>query len=142
MALEATSNLASSLTRFPSTLWSAMYPYPGRRVLQLGYYFGDNAIYAIDHTKPLDELLTKYRVEFVFISRLAADERVLQMEEYRAYEYDGRWSEPRPLRLGASYGFGPGEYSLEGESQFVRAYLDARGARLIFSDGYTYVYEL
>jgi hypothetical protein len=122
---------------------SITYPYPGRRVLQLGYYFGDNAIYAIDHTEPLDELLTKYRVKFVFISRLAADERVLQMKEYRAYEYDGQWSEPRPLRLGASYGFGRGEYSLEGESQFVRAYLEARGARLIFSYAeYIYVYEL
>lgn len=121
---------------------SLMYPYPGRRVLQLGYYFGDNAIYAIDHTEPLDELLTKYQIKFVFISRLAADKRVLELKEYRAYEYDGRWSEPRPLRLGASYGFEPGEYSLEGETEFVRAFLDARGARLIFSDGYTYVYQL
>jgi hypothetical protein len=121
---------------------SIMYPYPGRRVLQLGYYFGDNAIYAIDHTEPLDELLIKYRVKFVFLSRLAADERVMQMKEYQAYEYDGRWSEPKPLRLGASYGLGPGEYSLKDEQRFVRAYLDARGARLIFSDGYTYVYEL
>ena len=40
------------------------------------------------------------------------------------------------------YGLEPGEYSLEGESQFLRTYLDARGAQLIFSDGYTYVYEL
>ncbi len=29
-----------------------------------------------------------------------------------------------------------------GETEFVRAFLDARGARLIFSDGYTYVYQL
>jgi len=121
--------------------WVTATKWP-RALLQLGYYFGDNAIYAIDHTEPLDELLIKYRVKFVFLSRLSADERVMQMKEYTAYEYDGRWSEPKPLRLGASYGLGPGEYSLENEKRFVRAYLNARGARLIFSDGYTYVYEL
>jgi hypothetical protein len=121
---------------------SIMYPYPGRRVLQLGYYFGDNAIYAIDHTEPLDELLTKYRVKFVILTGFRMDSRVLQMKEYTAYEYGGRWSEPRPLRLGASYGFGSGEYSLKRESRFVRKYLEARGARLIASFSGGRLYEL
>ena len=121
---------------------SIMYPHPGRRVLQLGYYFGDNAIYSIDHTEPFDELLTKYRVKFVVITNFRADNRVLQMKEYEAYEYHGRWSKPRPLRLGASYGFEPGEYSLEGEIRFVLAHLAARGARLISSSRHSQLYEL
>jgi len=113
---------------------SLMTPYPGRRVLQLRYYFGDDAIYAIDHTEPLEELLERYHIKFVVVSKFRADQRVPQMKEYRAYRYGGRWSEPTPLRLGASYGFAPGEYTWQREALFIHEFLTARGARLL-TDG-------
>jgi hypothetical protein len=121
---------------------SLMTPYPGRRVFQLEYYFGDDAIYAIDHTEPLHELIDSYQIKFVIVTGFRQDERVSQMEEYRAYQYGGRWSEPRPLRLGASYRFGPGEYSWPREVQFIHEFLTARGARMMVSEAGTLFYFL
>jgi hypothetical protein len=121
---------------------SLMTPYPGRRAFQLGYYFGDDAIYAIDHTEPLGELIDKYRIKFVIVTSFRRDPRVRQMDEYRAYQYGGRWSEPRPLQLGASYGFASGEYSWQREAQFIYEFLTDRGARVVFDDAVVRVYLL
>lgn len=114
---------------------SLMYPYPGRRTLQVDYYFGDNAIFAIDHQEPLEELISKYRIRYVLLSTRRADRRFLTRERYERYLYNGRWGEPELLRLGASYGFEEGEYSLEKEFHFLREFLERRNARIVFASG-------
>lgn len=114
---------------------SIMYPYAGRRALQVGFYFGDNAIYAIDHREPLSELISRYDIRYVLFTDYRADRRVEKMKEYERYLYGGRWSSPEPLTLGASYGFQPGEYSLENEHRFLERYLQGRGAKILFANG-------
>lgn len=113
---------------------SITYPYPGRRVLQVGYYFGDNAIYMIDHIEPLDEVITKYHIKYILFTTLRADQRFLRNKFYQKYEYDGQWTRA-PLQLGASYGFAPGEYSLQKEYEALIEYLQTRNASLILVNG-------
>jgi len=114
---------------------SIMHPYPGRRALQMDYYFGDNAIYMIDHNEPLEELIEKYKIRFILISAYHATESFLDRSTYQRYEYDGKWGMDVPLLLGASYGFRPGQYSLEEEFRFLTEYLERRRSAILFSGG-------
>lgn len=108
---------------------SLMYPYPGRRELQLGYYFGDNAVFIIDHDEPLETIIRNYSVKMVLLSTHDMDRRVLAMTSYTRYLGRGKWRPAVPLHLGASYGFAPGEYTPEHEYCFVKSWLENRGAR-------------
>lgn len=110
---------------------SIAYPYPGRRVLQTEAYFGDNAIYLIDHDEPLHELVEKYRIRFILYSQFKTDRLILSLKQIRPYEYDGKWGAQRSLVLGASYGFRPGEYTVEREIGALRDYLNWRGGRVL-----------
>ena len=110
----------------PSLMMSPL----GRRHLQTGIYLGDNAIYKIDHTEPLDVLIEQYRVRYVLLSRFREQDFYLRKEVYDQYRYQGRW-ESVPLQLGASYGFEPGGYSVEREVNYLLDYLQARGAKII-----------
>ncbi len=110
---------------------SIAYPYPGRRVLQTEAYFGDNAIYLIDHDEPLHELVEKYRIRFILYSNFKLDRRILSLKQIRPYEYDGKWGAQRSLVLGASYGFRPGEYTVEREIGALRDYVNWRGGRVL-----------
>ena len=109
---------------------SLMMPSLGRRHLQTGIYLGDNALYMIDHTEPLDVLIDRYRIRYVLLSRFREENRYLREEVYDQYRYQGRW-ENVPLQLGASYGFEPGGYSVEREFDYLLDYLLARDAKII-----------
>lgn len=109
---------------------SIMTPFAGRRELQVGFYFGDNALYMIDHTESLDELIDRYQIRYVLLSAYDAHQSLLEQPSYEQYQYQGRW-QMSPLHLGAPYGFEPGTYSLEREFDFVLDYLAAQEATLI-----------
>ena len=109
---------------------SIMMPPLGRRHLQTGIYLGDNALYMIDHTEPLDVLIDQHRIRYVLLSRFREQTFYLREEMYDQYRYQGRW-ESVPLQLGASYGFEPGGYSVEREFNYLLDYLQARGAKII-----------
>ena len=108
---------------------------PGRRVLQTRYYFGDNAIYIVDHKEPLDDLISKYNIKYVLFTTRRASQRMTRRKWYSRYAYNGVWIDVEPVELGASYGFAPGEYTLKKEWQYLTAYLEQRGARLLLIDG-------
>jgi 4-amino-4-deoxy-L-arabinose transferase-like glycosyltransferase len=112
---------------------SRFFPLPGRRPLQIDYYFGDNAIDLIDHTEPLDGLISKYQIKYVLFTTSRGPERWIGRKTYTRYAYDGRWIVGEPLKLGASYGFEPGEYTVQKEWEYLMAYLEDRGANLLFA---------
>ena len=114
---------------------SLMYPYSGRRVLQAGFYFGDNAIYMIDHSEPLDHLIARKNIKYVFFSGFRSDKRVLMWNTISRYEYGGKWGEEQPLVLGASYGFAKGEYTMEREYEYLKEYLEGRRAKVLSASG-------
>lgn len=114
---------------------SVHYPYPGRRIPQIGFYFGDNAIYKIDHRQPLDTLISEHQIKYVLITRRHLDGRVLGLKEYEPYRYQGRWSDPVPLELGDSYGFAPGTYTIKKEIAYLQRYLKSRGAKILTATG-------
>ena len=114
---------------------SIMFPFAGRRVLQVRYYFGDNASYLIDHDEPLEQLIKKLKIKYLLFTTYLRNERVLRSEQSRRYQYDGKWSQPRRLVLGASYGFEPGEYTVAGEYRFLHRYLEDNGARVLLTSG-------
>jgi len=43
---------------------SITHTFPGRRLLQTGYYFGDNAVYLFDHDEPIDRLIEDKNIGF------------------------------------------------------------------------------
>lgn len=115
---------------------STFHPFPGRRVLQIGYYFGDDAVYLFDHDEPLDQLIPTKNIKFVlFTTHQAYDTRAVEWAEQQRYLYDGKWAPPTPLTVGAGLGFKPGEYSIESEFERLRSFLSAREARIIFGQG-------
>lgn len=121
---------------------SILYPWAGRRTLQMEYYFGDNAIYLIDHTERLDELISKYRIKYVLFTKYMADKRLLGQRYYTKYQYEGRWKEAEALFLGASYGFKPGEYTLDREYHALTEFLQKRSAKLLYAEGGDLIYQI
>lgn len=115
---------------------STFHPFPGRRLLQIGYYFGDNAIYLFDHDQPIDELIEEKSIRFViFTAYQTVWQTALERSSQGRYLYDDQWSAPEPVVLGRSLGFADGEYSLLGEFDRLSSYLSARGARIIIGRG-------
>jgi hypothetical protein len=111
---------------------SILFPFPARHILQVGYYFGDNAVYLIDHTKPLDELISRYSIKYVLLTARMVREEWIGRKTYTRYVYGGKWVFDEPLELGASCGLKPEEYTLRKEWECLTAYLEKRGAKLLF----------
>ncbi|MEM6795977.1 MAG: hypothetical protein AAF725_18525 [Acidobacteriota bacterium] len=120
---------------------SLMQPFAGRRVLQVDFYFGDDAVLMIDHDEPLDALIAEKKIRYVLLTPHNVTPLFLEREKHQRYLYDGRW-EWSPLDLGASYGFAPGEYSLEKEMAHWLDFLEARGAERLYSGGMAHVSRL
>jgi hypothetical protein len=116
---------------------SIFQPYPGRRVFQVGYYFGDNAVYLFDHTEPLDELITKYKIKYVLFTTRLPHRQFLNKERFARYLYNGGWELWDQRTLGASYGFAPGQYTVKKEWKFLSTYLESHSAELLYSHGWT-----
>lgn len=115
---------------------SIIYPTPGRRVFQLGFYFGDNAIYIIDHSEPLEDLISKYKVKYLIYTLLWADKRVIKKNKsFCSYKYNGKWSISDSNQLGKSYGFDPGEFTVKKEYIFLKKFLKRKKATPIFTNG-------
>ncbi len=115
---------------------STFHPFPGRRTLQIGYYFGDDAVYLFDHDQPLDTLIDERDIEFVlFTTHQTYDRRAIDWENHQRYRYQGRWDPHAPHTLGASLGFSDGEYTVVGEFERLRTEMSRRGAQIIFGRG-------
>ncbi|MCU0305524.1 MAG: hypothetical protein MUC56_15830 [Thermoanaerobaculales bacterium] len=111
---------------------STFHPFPGRRTLQIPFYFGDDAVHLFDHDEPLAELIERKRIAFVLFSPLQQVVRPpAGWESWQRYLYDGQWSPPGPVTLGASLGFADGEYSIGEELERLRSRMARRGARII-----------
>ncbi len=105
----------------PSTVFYAA----GRRALQTGVYFGDNAIYRLDHfDEPLAALIRDRKVGFVLFT-LGQSRGV--PSRHRPYLYGGEWGDPREVDLASAYGLR--EYSPQGEYRQLALALRAMGAR-------------
>jgi len=112
---------------------STLHPFPGRRPLQVGYYFGDNAVYLIDHREPIDRLIDDKDIAFVLFTTYQNEskERLLSWGGSRRYLYGGRWSAVEPVSLGRSLGLDATDYSVRSEFDLLRANMEERGARII-----------
>jgi hypothetical protein len=111
---------------------SSLHQIPGRRVLQVGYYFGDNADFLIDHTQPVDQLIDERRIGFVLFTSYQTENWLnIRGLQGRRYLGDGRWTQVEHLVPGASLGLGDGEYSIQEEFERLRAVMARRGARII-----------
>ncbi len=114
---------------------SILLPYPGRRVFQLGYYFGDNAVYVIDHEEPIHELIARKNIRFVLFSSLGHRPSFMSKHFFTRYEYDERWNRRQRLRLGRSYGFASRNYSVDQEYAYLRHFVLSVGGRVVHLNG-------
>lgn len=97
----------------------------GRRPLQTEVYFGDNAIYRLDHTTlSLPEVVKQYNVRYVLFT-LGQRRRV--PTHHTRYLYGGLWAPPEPLDLASAYGME--RYSSETEYYQLRQFINSVGAR-------------
>ena len=112
------------LLLMPSTIIYA----PGRRALQTDVYFGDNAVYRLDHTQQtLDEIVRDSEIKWI----------VLTLGQLRTapprlgrYLYNGEWAESGPLDLAHAYGMD--SYSEKAEFKALLRYLRVVGATEVF----------
>ena len=112
---------ANRLLILPST---AMYS-PGRRPLQNRVYFGDDAIYRIDHPElSLAELVQQYNIRWVLFT---TGQRRGEPSALRRYLYNGRWAPREPVDLAAAYSMP--RYSAQAEYGQLLRYLASVGAR-------------
>jgi len=114
---------------------STYHPFPGRRSLQIGYYFGDNAVHLFDHDEPLDELIEEKKIEFVLFTAFQAVYRPAGgWGEWQRYLYEGRWGPRGKVNLGKSLGIADGEYTVQREYEQLRTHMARRGARIILGN--------
>jgi len=108
----------------PSTVFYS----PGRRALQTDVYFGDNAIYRLDHAhQPLSEIVSEHRIKYLVFT--LGQQRAVPVRHAR-YLYNDEWADSGPLDLAQAYGMD--SYSVQAEYQAVLGYLRAAGARQVF----------
>ena len=108
----------------PSTVFYAA----GRRALQTEVYFGDNAIYRLDHSdQTLQEVVKSYNVKWVVFT--TGQLRGVPTRLGR-YLYNGQWAEPQPLDLAEAYRLD--EYSELRELEALLSFLKTAGAREVF----------
>jgi uncharacterized membrane protein YhdT len=125
----------------PSTVFYAA----GRRALQTRVYFGDNAVYRLDHyDQPLAELIRQKNIRYVLFT--TGQNRGVPTA-HRPYTYAGSWGEQRPVDLAAAYGLG--QYSVRGEFRQVATAMQSLSARALtlfpedsFEARYAVVWEL
>jgi len=121
LALEGKVDAAHRLLVLPST---AMHS-PGRRPLQTAVYFGDNAVYRLDHPElSLDELVRRFDIGWVVFTM--GQQRPVG-RYWRRYLYDRRWAPREPIDLAEMYGYG--RYSVSAEYRTLLGYLAQAGAR-------------
>ena len=108
----------------PSTVFYAA----GRRALQTEVYFGDNAIYRLDHSdQTLQEVVKSHNVKWVVFT--TGQLRGVPTRLGR-YLYNGQWAEPQPLDLAEAYRLD--EYSELRELEALLSFLKTAGAREVF----------
>jgi hypothetical protein len=108
----------------PSTIFYA----PGRRALQTDVYFGDNAVYRLDHTQQtLDEIVRDSDIKWIVltIGQLRA-----APTRFGRYLYHGQWAESEPVDLAQAYGMD--SYSERAEFKALLRYLRVVGATEVF----------
>ncbi|MEM1179408.1 MAG: hypothetical protein AAGM22_13745 [Acidobacteriota bacterium] len=120
---------------------SLMYPHPARRELQVGYYFGDRAVYLFDRGEPLAEVIRDADIRYVLFTAYRADRRFLKKPDVRHYLGDGKWSEPRPSFLGAPFGIPRSDFHMGKEHRALMDFLRDAGGRRVYATG-TYVEDL
>lgn len=102
---------------------------PGRRPLQTEVYFGDNAVYRLDHHRlSLAAVVQRYNISWVLHTngQLRRPPKRLQR-----YEYGGRWASRETIDLAQSYGMA--EYSREAEYQQLIEFLAAAGGERVMA---------
>lgn len=105
----------------PSTAMHA----PGRRPLQTQVYFGDNAIYRLDHHDlDLATIVSRYNIRWIIFT--TGQQRAVPKWLAR-YQYNGNWSVPELVDLAEAYRLP--EYSVQAEANQLRDFLSGVGAR-------------
>ena len=120
-ALKDRVNEKNRLLVVPSTVFYA----PGRRALQTDAYFGDDAIYRLDHTGTgLAQLVREKQIKFVIwtTGQLRRPPTMVSL-----YQYDHRWGTPETIDLAASLGIPA--YSEQSEGNSVLRFLQRVGAK-------------
>ena len=108
----------------PSTVFYAA----GRRALQTEVYFGDNAIYRLDHVdQTLGEVVKSRNVKWVLFT--GGQLRGVPTR-FGRYLYNGQWAKPEPLDLSQAYGLDA--YSAREELEILLGFLKTVGAREVF----------
>lgn len=114
---------------------SLMYPHPARRELQVGYYFGDDAVYLFDHDAPLAQLVEDLDVRWLLYSAHRADRRFLKKEEVRRYLGGGRWSDLGPPALGRPLGLSRQSFHLGSEYRALLDFVESADAEVFRASG-------
>ena len=123
-ALEGVIDADHRLLISPST---AMYA-AGRRPLQTKVYFGDNAVYRVDHANvPLVQLAKDNNIRYVIWTRGQLRRPPTQLAPYR---YNNQWGPSQALDLAEAYGMET--YTEQNEGRQISNFMHAWGAKEIF----------
>lgn len=126
MLHEALKDRVDSRHRLLITPSTAFY-FAGRRALQTDAYFGDDAVYLLDHVhESLGQVIAEKSIKTVIFT---TGQNRTPPSVHSRYLYDGAWAEPEPINLAASFGFP--HYSVEQELDAIARFLQAIGAKEI-----------
>jgi len=101
---------------------------PGRRALQTQVYFGDDAIYRLDHwNDSLSEVVKEHKIEWIIYT---IGQRRTAPKSMRPYRYQRQWGERQEVNLAKAYAMP--SYSWGAEYQALEGYLAAVGAQEFF----------
>ncbi|MBW2541509.1 MAG: glycosyltransferase family 39 protein [Deltaproteobacteria bacterium] len=122
MLYEALKDRVDSRHRLLITPSTAFYS-AGRRALQTDAYFGDDAVYLLDHVQEsLAQVIAEKSIKTVVFT---TGQNRPPPNVHARYLYDGQWADPEPIDLAASFGFP--HYSVEQEFHAIARFLEAIG---------------
>jgi len=126
MLYEALKDRVDSRHRLLITPSTAFYA-AGRRALQTDAYFGDDAVYLLDHVQEsLGQVIAEKNIKTVVFT---TGQNRPPPSVHSRYLYNGQWADPEPINLAASFGFP--HYSVEQEFHAIARFLQAIGAKEI-----------
>ncbi len=110
-------------------------PYPGRRGFDLPFYFGEDAIFIIDESQPLDQMIRQRKIRYIHHSGQGIRSEILRPETASRCKPGCVWRQQVRPRLGVPVGLEKREFSYQEEYASLLKVLSVFETEIVATSG-------